>query len=65
MTLPELEVKCWTCWGSGLVPWNDHAELVGCPECGGIGWLPTEDGKRLLDFLKRHLGIEFEAETTE
>ena len=36
MTLPELEVKCWKCWGSGLVPWNDHGELVDCPECGGI-----------------------------
>ena len=62
MTLPDLETKCWKCWGSGVIPWNDHAELMACPECGGLGWIPTDEGKRLLDFLRRHLGLEFEEE---
>jgi hypothetical protein len=62
MTLPDLEGKCWKCWGSGVVPWNDHAEVMDCPECGGIGWIPTDDGKRLLDFLKRHLALDVEEE---
>jgi hypothetical protein len=58
--LPELEVKCWKCWGSGVISWNDHAEMMDCPECGGIGWIPTADGQSLLEFLKRHLQIEDE-----
>ncbi len=62
MTLPELETKCWQCWGSGVIPWNDHAELIDCPGCGGLGWIPTDEGKRLLDFLRRHLGLDFEEE---
>ncbi len=45
-----------------MVPWNDHAEVMDCPECGGIGWIPTDDGRRVLDFLRRHLGLEFEEE---
>ena len=65
MSLPELEVKCWKCWGSGLIPWHDHGALLDCPECAGTGWLPTAEGQRLLDFVKRHLGIEFEEETNE
>ncbi len=60
MSLPDLESKCWKCWGSGVIPWNDHAEVMACPECGGIGWIPTDEGKRLLDFLKRHLGLDYE-----
>lgn len=35
------------------------------PGMRGIGWLPTEDGQRLIEFLRRHLGIEFEEETTD
>jgi hypothetical protein len=62
MTLPDLEVKCWKCWGSGVISWNDHGEVMDCPECGGVGWLTTEEGKRLLDFLKRHLGLGDEEE---
>jgi hypothetical protein len=62
MTLPELETKCWQCWGNGVIPWNDHGELIDCPECGGLGWIPTDEGKRLLDFVKRHLGLDFEEE---
>lgn len=41
----DLEVTCNECGGSG----GD------CPECDGIGTLPTEAGKRVLDLVTRHL----------
>lgn len=57
MNLPELEVKCWQCWGSGLVSVEDFGETLECPQCGGVGWIPTDEGNRLLAFLERHLVI--------
>lgn len=62
MSLPELEKKCWKCWGTGIIHIEDHSEMIACPECGGIGWVPTEDGQRLLDFLGRHLALSSELE---
>ncbi len=44
---------------------GNHADVVECPECGGLGWLPTEDGKRLLAFLQRHLALEVETDESE
>lgn len=58
MTLPELEVKCRRCWGNGVVPAENRSDLVPCDECGGLGRLPTDEGKRPLDFVQRHLGLE-------
>ncbi|NSW85858.1 MAG: hypothetical protein HPY84_05985 [Syntrophobacteraceae bacterium] len=63
MGLPDLEVKCWKCWGCGVLSFENHGETVDCPECGGVGWIPTEDGKRLLEFLQRHLILGDEEET--
>lgn len=60
MGLPELEVKCWRCWGTGVVYVEDHAEAINCPECEGTGWVVTEDGQRLLDFFERHFVIDSE-----
>lgn len=65
MTLPDLEFKCWNCWGEGQVSLGNHSDVVECPECGGLGWLPTEDGKRLLAFLQRHLTLEVETDESE
>jgi Zn finger protein HypA/HybF involved in hydrogenase expression len=62
MGLPELEVKCWTCWGNGVIPVEDHGQMMECPECSGVGWIPTEDGKRLLAFLQRHLAVDADEE---
>ncbi len=62
MALPELEVRCWKCWGEGVLALEDHGEMVDCPECGGIGWIPTDDGLRLLRFLERHLSLDDEDE---
>jgi DnaJ-class molecular chaperone len=57
MGLPELEKKCWKCWGTGVVYVEDHTDAAECPECEGTGWVVTEDGRRLLDFVERHLAI--------
>ncbi len=57
MSLPDLEVKCWKCWGCGVLSTEDHSGNIECPECGGLGWIPTEDGRKLLDFLQRHLDL--------
>ncbi len=63
--LPDLEFKCSKCWGSGLLPLEDHGEMIPCPDCGGLGWIPTDEGNRLLDFLQRHLAFRFEEEDEE
>ncbi len=55
--MPDLETKCWKCWGHGVLSAEDHSGNIECPECGGLGWLPTEDGRKLLDFVERHLGL--------
>jgi hypothetical protein len=65
MGLPELEVRCWKCWGEGVLALEDHGEMVECSECVGLGWIPTQEGKKLLDFLQRHLVIESEEENEE
>ncbi|GLI35777.1 hypothetical protein [Desulforhabdus amnigena] len=65
MALPELDFKCWRCWGEGVISLGDHGDMVECPECGGIGWIPTEDGKQLLEFLHRHLAIEVGEDESE
>lgn len=62
MLLPELEIKCWKCWGQGVLPGEDHGEMTECPECAGVGWIPTAEGQRLIDFLQRHLVLESEVE---
>jgi hypothetical protein len=65
MLLPELEIKCWKCWGQGVLPVEDHGEMTECPECAGIGWIPTDEGRRLIDFLQRHLVLEAEGESDQ
>jgi hypothetical protein len=36
--------------------------MMECDECGGLGWVPTAEGQKILDFLQRHLVIEGEEE---
>ena len=62
MSLPELEFKCWKCWGSGVLSSENHGGVMDCPECGGLGWIPTEDGKRILQFIQKHLAINMDEE---
>lgn len=62
MKLPVLDNQCSNCKGEGLLQWDERSEPVECTKCHGVGWIPTEEGRILLDFLQRHLVIEFEEE---
>jgi DnaJ-class molecular chaperone len=50
----DLIVLCSRCHGSGYDP--DHKDSDGtpliCPKCDGAGKILTEDGKKLLEFLR-------------
>ncbi len=65
MSLPELETKCPACWGEGVLSLENHGELAACPQCVGVGWIPTEDGQRLLLFLSKHLVVHVGDENEE
>lgn len=59
MNLPDLDIKCWKCWGSGIVSAvENHGEVIECPECGGVGYIPTDEGLKILEFLQRHLSFD-------
>lgn len=51
--LPELERPCRSCAGAGWELAGQHR--FRCEECGGAGRVVTEVGRRVLDFLSRHL----------
>lgn len=44
-----LDEKCTACNGLG---YREHNGT--CPECEGTGFIPTEDGLQLLQFMRRH-----------
>ena len=43
-----LDELCWQCDGSR------EYEGEQCDVCGGIGYKPTDEGKAILDLIKRH-----------
>ncbi len=51
------EERCGRCKGSGET-WQEgrgHYDLKPCPECEGRGGFLTEEGKWLVDLVRRHL----------
>lgn len=58
--LVALEEVCGECTGTGFVPSRREAHVIyqggQCHDCRGAGTLLTEDGRRLLAFLRRHGG---------
>lgn len=58
--LPILEVICEHCHGEGGT--NAYTYWEKCSCCNGAGYIPTEDGKRLLD-LMRHNALEMVRES--
>lgn len=59
-----MEAPCSDCAGRGEVPKEfvgSHGHKftmnVDCPECVGVGMIPTPAGRRLLDFVTRHVAI--------
>ena len=54
--MPPLEVECLQCKGSGIL----EGKLGGweCDVCEGRGKVPTEFGKRILDFIYVHVKLQ-------
>jgi hypothetical protein len=52
--LPQLESACEECAGAGGFFYVDDGRKAGlyCNACNGTGFVPTEAGKRLRDFLR-------------
>lgn len=57
-SLPALEEICKACDGEGKIPHRRSERSIEfggtCNECSGAGIRPTEDGRRLLEFLRWH-----------
>lgn len=52
--LPELDVQCYNCQGSGKSYPNPSA--LKCDVCGGSGRQFTKAGVELFNFISRHRG---------
>lgn len=46
--MPELEHECVECDGDG-------GKMFRCEPCGGTGQVLTQEGYKLLDFIRRHI----------
>lgn len=58
--LPDLEVTCPNCQGKGEVKNedSDYRRTKTCYECEGYGFVVTEFGEKVLDFVRRRLVIQ-------
>lgn len=54
-TVERLETPCPICEGSA--GHAEQGEWVSCGYCSGAGYLPTEDGKRVLDLIRHNLPL--------
>lgn len=56
--LPALETICPDCEGEGQIPNRREGNCIefggACNRCFAKGTIPTEDGRRLLEFLRCH-----------
>lgn len=51
----RLDEECWSCGGGKKPPCEIHEEDDGsCGYCNGIGFVPTEVGRAILELVKRH-----------
>jgi DnaJ-class molecular chaperone len=48
-TSRPLELQCKACNGAG---WFEDGVFI-CRECDGAGYIPTEDGRRILDLMSQ------------
>jgi DnaJ-class molecular chaperone len=57
--LPALEQSCEDCGGAGQVPGKKIGNMIQlggrCETCRGAGTILTEEGRRLIGFLRRHM----------
>lgn len=54
MIVEGLERACHSCNGSGVIPRSDDGNEP-CDDCEATGVVLTDEGKRLLRFLRKHL----------
>lgn len=52
--LPDLEIRCEKCNGTGGERWI-NGKLTYCSYCKGAGYVPTEDGKKILAIIGHNL----------
>ncbi|RKO67148.1 hypothetical protein [Desulfofundulus salinus] len=56
--LGKLEVPCQACKGEGYIGGVDDDGMIHenvCPECRGKKYMPSEVGRKLLDFIRKYL----------
>ena len=53
----DLENLCWNCEGTGVTTDNRFKNDDGkCDQCDGTGYIRTDFGNAVLDFMQRHGG---------
>lgn len=61
--LAEAVEPCITCTGTGWAqlgtPGSSRTGRVWCPDCKGTGSMLTDDGEKLVAFLRQRLGSHF------
>lgn len=55
-----LEKLCQRCGGTGGHKRMYQPEWDDCPECDGAGYVPTDDGRRILDLIEHNFRQMFE-----
>lgn len=50
----QLDEVCWVCDGSGRSNDPAYSHNGVCEMCDGIGWKPTVEGQKIIDFLRLH-----------
>jgi hypothetical protein len=53
--LPPLETPCADCNGKGWYWPEDRDKARRCEACAGAGYVPTGDGKRILDLMRHSI----------
>jgi len=51
----QLDTKCWQCNSKVLKPDEVRKDENGnCEYCGGVGFTLTDNGRSILEFIKRY-----------
>lgn len=60
--IPELEVKCEACNGSGSTYQPEADQYDDCSKCNGSGFMPTAIGARILTLLRHQCRVTVTSE---
>lgn len=50
--LPDLEILCPHCKGMRIINGEKHYQT--CSNCKGSGFVPTEEGKKILELMRHN-----------